>query len=439
MEDVVVRGRFGRRRAVDPQELVVATVAEHAESLLRVARRHTACQDDAEDAYQRALEIFVKQAHRLDPQTAHKWLHTVVKREAWAVGEARGKLVGVADDEALDALDDGRCVPSIEERSERFEELTRAAEALGRLKPQEVTALVLKAQGLSYAEIAEREGWTYTKVNRCLTEGRRSFLQRFAGIETGAECERWMPSLSAIADGEATAEQLLEARPHLRNCPACRSALGEMHRGQAAAAALLPPVALGGGAGGLFDRLADVVMQLHERVAAPVIKVQSSLEAAGSMKVAAVAASTVALAGGGVAVRQHGTIHVDARPAEAAASAERTPGTAAASAAPAAGTRTIATAPDHVAHVAPPPAAEAHAERRAPRRDEPHAATGASRAVRTVDAEFAPESARQNTQPPAAVPAPASAPQPAARPAAQPRSQPATPTSEPSGEFDLGG
>ena len=163
MEDVVVpRRRFARRRASDPHELVVQTIAEHAESLLAVARRHTTCAADAEDAYQRAMEIFVKHAHRLDPGSAYKWLHTVVKHEAWALGETRAKYVPVERDEELEALADGRHQPSVEERSERFDELARAAEALKRLKPQEVTALVLRAQGLSYQEIAERQGWTYT-------------------------------------------------------------------------------------------------------------------------------------------------------------------------------------------------------------------------------------------------------------------------------------
>ncbi len=78
----------------------------------------------------------------------------VVEREAWAVAEARSRLVGVDDAATLDALDDGRHVASVEERSERFDDLARAAEALRRLKPQEVTALVLEAQGLSYQEIA---------------------------------------------------------------------------------------------------------------------------------------------------------------------------------------------------------------------------------------------------------------------------------------------
>ena len=31
---------------------------------------------------------------------------------------------------------------------------------------------MLQAQGYSYAEICELCGWTYTKVNRCLAEGR---------------------------------------------------------------------------------------------------------------------------------------------------------------------------------------------------------------------------------------------------------------------------
>jgi RNA polymerase sigma factor (sigma-70 family) len=159
------RLRPGTRRSADPHDLVVQTIGEHAEALLRVARRHTGCAADAEDAYQRALEIFVKRAHRLDPATAYKWLFTVVRHEAMEVREQRARLVGVEDEQELDRLEDGRHLQTVEERSEGFEDMVRAAEAPGRCKPQEVTALVLKAQGLSYQEIAERQGWTYTKVS----------------------------------------------------------------------------------------------------------------------------------------------------------------------------------------------------------------------------------------------------------------------------------
>jgi hypothetical protein len=32
----------------------------------------------------------------------------------------------------------------------------------------------------------------FTKVNRCITEGRRAFLTRYARIEGGDERERWL-------------------------------------------------------------------------------------------------------------------------------------------------------------------------------------------------------------------------------------------------------
>ena len=53
-----------------------------------------------------------------------------------------------------------------------------ARHALARLKPDERRAIVLQAEGYSYAEICERSGWTYTKVNRCLAEGRAALRAR---------------------------------------------------------------------------------------------------------------------------------------------------------------------------------------------------------------------------------------------------------------------
>src|SRR5215207_5325786 len=61
------------------EDLVLATITQHADALLRTARRHSLCADDASDAYQRALEIFLRNAARLDPARAASWLHTVVR------------------------------------------------------------------------------------------------------------------------------------------------------------------------------------------------------------------------------------------------------------------------------------------------------------------------------------------------------------------------
>ena len=84
------------------EELILRTIAAHAESLLRTARRHSICADDAQDAYQRAIEIFMAHAQRLDAGRAAGWLHVVVKREAQAIRRSRQKLL-LASEVDLDA------------------------------------------------------------------------------------------------------------------------------------------------------------------------------------------------------------------------------------------------------------------------------------------------------------------------------------------------
>src|SRR4051812_7110571 len=80
----------------------------------------------------------------------------------------------------------------------------------------------------------------FTKVNRSLAEGRARFLRRFSDIDSGAACASWSAVLSAIVDGEATADDLARVRPHLRHCSACRATLRELSDGQPAFGALVP-------------------------------------------------------------------------------------------------------------------------------------------------------------------------------------------------------
>src|SRR6476469_2376135 len=226
-------------------QLVLDVLREHAESLLRVARRHSLCADDAQDAYQRGVEIFLRHARGLDAAEAHKWIHTVGKHEAMRLRGQRSRHVA-GEEPDLDREAASR-LPSADEQLASFDLLTRSAEALQRLKPQELRALWLKAQGHSYQEIAELCEWSYTKVNRCITEGRRSFLHRYAEIGSGAECRRWEPVLSALVDGEASAKDLAGVRPHLRNCPACRDHVRALRESSRGLAALLPaPMLLAG-------------------------------------------------------------------------------------------------------------------------------------------------------------------------------------------------
>ena len=59
-----------------------------------------------------------------------------------------------------------------EELAELHEGFAEARRRLARLKPAEREALGLFALGYSYREICELTGWTYTRVNRCIAEGR---------------------------------------------------------------------------------------------------------------------------------------------------------------------------------------------------------------------------------------------------------------------------
>src|SRR6476620_6826391 len=74
-------------------QLVLDVLREHAESLLRVARRHSLCADDAQDAYQRGVEIFLRHAPTLEAAEAHTWVHTVVKHAAMRVRAQRSRHV----------------------------------------------------------------------------------------------------------------------------------------------------------------------------------------------------------------------------------------------------------------------------------------------------------------------------------------------------------
>jgi len=247
---------FDRRPAAalgDPGDRVAGIVTRHGELLKRVARAYSLCPDDAQDAVQRALEIYMRRVSSLDPATELAWLKVVVKHEALAVRRGRAGVAG--EDLDLDAVP-AVAQRSVEERLESAERVERSAEVMRRLKRDEARALMLKAEGLSYVEIGERLGWTYTKVNRCITEGRKRFLRLYEELETGAECERLAPVLASLAAGEASAEELLDIRPHLRNCAGCRATVRALHASRLGrVTALLPLGAVVEPVRGLFERL----------------------------------------------------------------------------------------------------------------------------------------------------------------------------------------
>lgn len=297
------------RTSAENEALVVVTMQRHADALLRIARRHSLCDDDAADAVQRSLEIFLRHVARLDAETAHRWLFRVARHEAMAVREQRQRTLGAAGLEP-DLLE-ARHVPSPEDRVLELETTAQSAEALRALKAAEVQALSLQAAGNSYAQIAELSGWTRTKVNRSLVEGRRRFLAQRDAIDAGTECARWRPVLAALVVGRASARELSEVRPHLRHCQACRAHVRGLHRagpgvgGVVPVGLLLAPLGAAGSGRvhGWWVRAHEAVLgAAQERLTLQVIKVQAAADALSAGKLAAVAASAAAIAGGGAAV-----------------------------------------------------------------------------------------------------------------------------------------
>jgi RNA polymerase sigma factor (sigma-70 family) len=293
-------------------EAALGLARRHGAQVLATARRYAATPEDAEDAYQRGLEILLTKAPTTREEELVPWLKTVVKHEAFALRRQRERHSPVTDD---GHLSDRPTPPAItHDQAERLEQLSQGAEALARLKPHEIRALVLKAEGYSYREICELTGWSYTKVNRLLTEGRQAFLRGVAAIQGGGECDRLAPLLSALADGEASAEQLAMLRPHMRTCLACRAALKEFRTLPAKVAALLPSTGLSAGGDGrvrvfveaalanLQQKADSALGAAQHKTAALGERAHAAVELAAGQKLAAVAASAAALAGGGTAV-----------------------------------------------------------------------------------------------------------------------------------------
>jgi RNA polymerase sigma factor (sigma-70 family) len=160
------------------ERAAVALLRSGEASFRRTARRVSICSDDAEDALQRAAEILLTKAPPHPAPRLAAWMHLVTRREALRVRVERERLLyrpltpGNDPDEAEPLDRFASAAPCPAERYERLERARERARRLARLKPQERRALCLKAEGYSYAEICELTGWTYTKVNRCLAEGR---------------------------------------------------------------------------------------------------------------------------------------------------------------------------------------------------------------------------------------------------------------------------
>jgi DNA-directed RNA polymerase specialized sigma24 family protein len=146
--------------------------------LLSIARRNAATEADAEEALQDAFAFFLAD---YDPEAGSPplaWLTLTMKRRCWRLRDnahldRRVAALPESTHEEPTGLIERR-VTDVAPIPEQVGERDEARRRLRRLKSDERTAIGMLAAGCSYGQVAGIRGWTYSKVNRCVYEGRRS-------------------------------------------------------------------------------------------------------------------------------------------------------------------------------------------------------------------------------------------------------------------------
>lgn len=168
-------------------------IEEFGAPMLATARRWSATDEDAEDAFQRAVERALRNRPEGSPDELRGWLRTTVKNEALSIVRDRRRIIPGGAGESLGGtpMFSPQAPPNAYVHTQRLERLRLGSQALRMLKPQEIRALQLQAEGYSYKEIAAITGWSARKVDRSLYEGRQAFRRAVARIESGtAEARR---------------------------------------------------------------------------------------------------------------------------------------------------------------------------------------------------------------------------------------------------------
>lgn len=170
----------GKESSERRARILAETLAAGREALRRQAARNARCAADAEEALQEACVEFLRYYDGEPGEHALRYLMLAVKQRAWALAHRSAhEFAEGIELTTTDALGRGRTLiavpcerPGPAERVARDEDVARCLAALAALKPDERRALLLAGLGYSYHEIGAIQGWTYTKVNRCITEGR---------------------------------------------------------------------------------------------------------------------------------------------------------------------------------------------------------------------------------------------------------------------------
>jgi RNA polymerase sigma-70 factor (ECF subfamily) len=147
-------------------------------SLVRMLYRRTGDRDRAEDL---AQETFAR-AVSAPPDNPRPWLFAValnLVREDGRRASTRSRRLELLKSE------DGPRTPPPDAVFERNEETERVRAALAELKERDREALLLKAEGFNYDEIAESLGLARGAVGTTLARARRRLVDAYRAQERG--------------------------------------------------------------------------------------------------------------------------------------------------------------------------------------------------------------------------------------------------------------
>ena len=306
-----------------------------APGLIRFAARYTRSLHDAEDAYQRAMEIALSGAPVTEPRRFMAWLHTVLRHEAMAVARARRREGPNGESDLAETyaerVPDGLAVDAVAEWRDRYRVIQ---DGLAGLTDSQRVCLILQSGGASYDRIRELTGFTLRKVERSVLEGRASLQAWEIRLTSGEICERLLPQIDRVATGAATARERRTVGRHVRHCGPCRALLRSRRESNEWLAALVPVAFLATETLAARPPDPSPVLAWWERLAGgATVKAGNAIQMAmelpsGALAKVGAGAAAVAVAGAAGAPLVADAVRPD-RPPQPTASIERTATTAA--------------------------------------------------------------------------------------------------------------
>lgn len=225
----------------DDRRRAACTAMAQAPALIRFAARFAPTLQDAEDAYQRSMEIALTKAPVTEQRAFSAWLHTVVRNEALAISAATRREGPASADDVAQTMAEQLVAPvGVDALAEWRERYRAIQDALATLSEAQRVCLILQSAGASYATIREYTGYSMRKIERAVLEGRAKLRRWEVRLISGDLCEEMEPLIDRTVAGEAGRREQRALSRHVRHCGPCRARLRDRREQRLRLGALVP-------------------------------------------------------------------------------------------------------------------------------------------------------------------------------------------------------